>query len=99
MPIYEYRCQACGHELEALQKMSEDPLTRCPECEQDSLNRLVSAAAFRLSGSGWYETDFKKGNKRNIAGDSEKSGGKEKKADKSSSPDKSSSQGKAAQPA
>ncbi len=99
MPIYEYRCQACGHELEALQKMSEGPLTRCPECEQDSLNRLVSAAAFRLSGSGWYETDFKKGNKRNIAGDSEKSGGKEKKADKSSSPDKSSSQGKAAQPA
>ena len=93
MPIYEYRCQACGHELEALQKMSEDPLTRCPECEQDSLNRLVSAAAFRLSGSGWYETDFKKDNKRNLAGDGQKSGGSEKKTDKSSS------QGKAAQPA
>lgn len=59
MPIYEYQCEACNHRLEALQKMSADPLVRCPVCEQDSLKKLVSAAAFKLKGSGWYETDFK----------------------------------------
>ena len=74
MPIYEYRCQACGHELDALQKLSEAPLKTCPACEQDELVRLISAAGFRLKGSGWYETDFKDKNKRNIAGDGEKSG-------------------------
>ena len=59
MPIYEYLCQTCGHHLEALQKMSEDPLAYCPECGEESLKKKVSAAAFRLKGSGWYETDFK----------------------------------------
>lgn len=59
MPIYEYTCNACGHELEALQKMSDDPLTQCPACEQDSLIKQISAAGFQLKGSGWYETDFK----------------------------------------
>ena len=59
MPIYEYLCQSCGHHLEALQKMSEDPLVYCPECGEESLKKKVSAAAFRLKGSGWYETDFK----------------------------------------
>ncbi|RME35761.1 MAG: zinc ribbon domain-containing protein [Gammaproteobacteria bacterium] len=59
MPIYEYRCQSCGHELEALQKVSEEPLRECPSCGKPTLRRLVSAAGFRLSGSGWYETDFK----------------------------------------
>ena len=59
MPIYEYLCQSCGHHLEALQKMSEDPLAYCPECGEESLKKKVSAAAFRLKGSGWYETDFK----------------------------------------
>ena len=59
MPIYEYRCAACGHHLEALQKMSESPLRKCPECGKSQLRRLVSASRFRLKGSGWYETDFK----------------------------------------
>jgi len=69
MPIYEYRCQSCGHELEELQKMSDPPLVDCPECDQPELTKLISAAAFRLKGSGWYETDFKKDNRRNLAGD------------------------------
>ena len=67
MPIYEYRCESCAHELEQLQKMSEDALIDCPDCAQPTLKRLVSAAAFRLKGSGWYETDFKKDNRRNLA--------------------------------
>ena len=68
MPIYEYRCQECGHEMEKLQRMSDDPLTDCPACGKSQLKRLVSAAGFRLKGGGWYETDFKQGNKRNLAG-------------------------------
>jgi putative FmdB family regulatory protein len=67
VPIYEYRCESCDHKLEKLQKMSEGDLVDCPECERPDLKRLVSAAAFRLKGSGWYETDFKKDNKRNLA--------------------------------
>jgi len=67
MPIYEYQCGDCQHELEALQKMSDAPLTDCPECGSTSLVKKVSAAGFRLSGSGWYETDFKSGNKKNLA--------------------------------
>src|SRR5512145_799111 len=59
MPIYEYRCSACGHDLEALQKMTDAPLRKCPECGKSQLKRLVSASQFRLKGSGWYETDFK----------------------------------------
>lgn len=59
MPIYEYQCDACGHQLEALQKISDAPLKTCPECHRDSLRKRVSASAFRLKGSGWYETDFK----------------------------------------
>lgn len=66
MPIYEYECDACGHRLESLQKLSDPPLVDCPECASASLRKLVSAAGFRLSGSGWYETDFKKDNKRNL---------------------------------
>jgi putative FmdB family regulatory protein len=59
MPIYEYRCSACGHYLEALQKMTDAPLRKCPDCGKSQLKRLVSAPQFRLKGSGWYETDFK----------------------------------------
>ena len=59
MPIYEYRCSACGHELEALQKLSEAPLRTCPACAKDTLTKLLSAAGFQLKGSGWYATDFK----------------------------------------
>ena len=73
MPIYEYRCSACEHELEAIQKMSDAPLVDCPNCEEPTLKKRISAAAFRLKGSGWYETDFKSGNKKNLASDSSKS--------------------------
>ena len=69
MPIYEYRCENCGHELEAIQKISDEPLQHCPSCDTDSLVKRVSAAGFRLKGGGWYETDFKSGKKRNVAGD------------------------------
>ncbi|ANF58236.1 FmdB family zinc ribbon protein [Halotalea alkalilenta] len=69
MPIYEYQCRACGHHLEKLQRMSAQPLTLCPACKAESLERVVSAAGFRLAGGGWYETDFKSSSKRNLAGD------------------------------
>ena len=59
MPIYEYQCSECGHKLEVLQKISDDPLTICPACEASALKKLISAVGFRLSGTGWYETDFK----------------------------------------
>lgn len=59
MPIYEYRCQSCGHELEAMQKFSDAALTDCPSCGKSTLTKLVSAAGFQLKGSGWYATDFK----------------------------------------
>ncbi|MGV6818376.1 MAG: FmdB family zinc ribbon protein [Thiotrichales bacterium] len=77
MPIYEYQCESCGHKHEAIQKMSDAPLTQCPQCGKPALKKLVSAAGFRLSGGGWYETDFKSGNKKNIAdkGGSGNSGG------------------------
>ena len=67
MPFYEYRCDACDHGFEALQKISDEPLQHCPACEAPALRKLVSAAGFRLKGQGWYETDFKAGNKRNLA--------------------------------
>lgn len=59
MPIYEYQCTACGHKLEAFQRMSEEPLKECPECHEPALKKCVTAAAFQLKGSGWYATDFK----------------------------------------
>lgn len=67
MPIYEYECEACGNRLEAIQKLSDAPLTECPSCGEPRLKKLISAAGFRLSGGGWYETDFKSGGKRNLA--------------------------------
>lgn len=73
MPIYEYQCDACGYRFDILQKAGDPVLTDCPQCSQAALRKLVSAAGFRLSGSGWYETDFKSDNKRNLAsGDSQK---------------------------
>ncbi|WIO73393.1 zinc ribbon domain-containing protein [Porticoccaceae bacterium LTM1] len=68
MPIYEYRCVSCGHELEALQKISDAVLTDCPACLKADLKKQISASGFRLTGSGWYETDFKTGKKKNLAG-------------------------------
>jgi len=69
MPIYEYRCQACGHEFEKLQKLSDPVITDCPSCGKAEVKKLISAAGFRLKGGGWYETDFKKSGKRNLAGE------------------------------
>ncbi len=70
MPIYEYQCDACGHEHEALQKINAEPLVSCPVCNEPELKKKISAAGFRLKGSGWYETDFKGGSKKNVAGES-----------------------------
>jgi putative FmdB family regulatory protein len=69
MPFYEYQCKSCGHDLEAMQKISDAPLKKCPHCGKSQLQRLMSAPVFRLKGGGWYETDFKgdKENQRNLA--------------------------------
>jgi putative FmdB family regulatory protein len=61
MPIYEYKCSSCGHQQEALQKVSDAPLTRCTKCGQETFSKMVTAAGFHLKGSGWYATDFKGG--------------------------------------
>ena len=67
MPIYEYICESCGERLEVLQQIADQPLRKCPACHKDTLKKLVSAASFRLAGQGWYETDFKTKNQRNLA--------------------------------
>jgi putative FmdB family regulatory protein len=70
MPFYEYECPSCGYRDEVLQKITDAPLKKCPNCGKNGLKKLMSAPVFRLKGSGWYETDFKsdKENKRNLAG-------------------------------
>lgn len=78
MPIYEYECKDCGHRFEALQKISDRPLTECPACGKREVSKLISAAAFRLKGGGWYETDFKTGNRRHGTQDSATGGSGEK---------------------
>jgi putative FmdB family regulatory protein len=79
MPIYGYACKECAHTLDALQKLSDDPLLDCPECGKPALKRQLSAPRFRLKGKGWYETDFKNDKQRNLAGEAEpaKADGKE----------------------
>jgi len=69
MPIYGYACTNCGHSLDALQKIADDPLVQCPACDEAKLKRQLSAPRFRLKGEGWYETDFKSDNQRNLAGE------------------------------
>ena len=93
MPIYEYQCEACDHKMEKLQKMSDEPLRDCPECGAPKLKKLVSAAAFRLKGGGWYETDFETGKKKNVSG-AEKSGGDSSSSSSDSSSSNSSSSNK-----
>ncbi len=66
MPIYEYLCGNCQFRLEKIQKFSDSPLMDCPACDNPTLKKLISAAAFRLKGGGWYETDFKTGTKKNV---------------------------------
>lgn len=67
MPIYEFRCARCGHEFERLQKIADPDPDRCPECGAEAVSRLISPVGFRLKGGGWYETDFKQSNRRNVA--------------------------------
>lgn len=69
MPIYAYRCESCGFAKDVLQKMSDAPLTQCPECGTDAFRKQVTAAGFQLKGSGWYVTDFRGGNSGNKSGD------------------------------
>ncbi len=76
MPIYEYQCGTCEHSCQALRKISDVQLTMCPECGEDALTKKVSAAGFRLKGNGWYETDFKSDNKKNLTEDSSKTSNK-----------------------
>lgn len=78
MPIYEYACRNCNHTLDALQKMTDAPLVDCPECGEAALRRLISAPRFRLKGDGWYETDFKKDNQRNLVSTDSDSPAKDK---------------------
>ena len=81
MPFYEYQCNNCGHSLEAMQKVSDPPLKKCPHCGKSQLQKLMSAPVFRLKGGGWYETDFKsdQDNKRNLADRPERIAPKEEK--------------------
>ena len=95
MPIYEYQCDDCGHQFETMQKMSDDALKECPACKNLALRKLVSAAAFRLKGKGWYETDFKDGNKKNLSSGAKTPG--DKKADSKGS-EKSTPTAKADKP-
>lgn len=76
MPIYEYACRSCEHQFETIQKASEAALTDCPACGAPTLKKLLSAPVFRLKGTGWYETDFKTGTKKNVSdgGESDKAG-------------------------
>ena len=86
MPIYEYVCKKCDHAIDALQKISDDPLRDCPACGEPALKRLLSAPRFRLKGAGWYETDFKSDKQRNVLksdSDTEKSSKSDSKPDKS----------------
>ena len=71
MPIYGYACKNCDHQFDALQKIADDLLVDCPACDEPLLKRQLSAPRFRLKGKGWYETDFKKDNQRNLAGDTD----------------------------
>lgn len=100
MPIYEYRCNACGHLLEAFQKITEEPLKICPNCQKPTLNKLISSTSFQLKGTGWYKTDFSnKGKPPENTTDASKTSAsettdttktKDKTSDKASASDKSS---------
>ncbi|MGA7296995.1 MAG: zinc ribbon domain-containing protein [Rhodanobacteraceae bacterium] len=102
MPIYAFLCDACNHSFDRLQKLSDPDPAICPECGAEAVRRQVTAPAFRLAGSGWYETDFKKGTdkRRNLAGDSGTEAGKSDTAPKSDTGGQTSSAEKpAAKPA
>tara|TARA_B100000963_G_scaffold111236_1_gene96856 strand:+ start:1565 stop:1855 length:291 start_codon:yes stop_codon:yes gene_type:complete len=85
MPIYDYKCSNCGHEIEVIQKISDKPKTICSKCNKKSLSKLISAPSFRLKGGGWYETDFKTGKKKNILTNESSNSGKPKETSKTDS--------------
>jgi len=101
MPFYEYQCDSCGHTLEAMQKLSDSPLTKCPHCGKAQLKRLMSAPVFRLKGGGWYETDFKsdQDNKRNLADQPDAQAPKEDKIESTATASKDAAAPDAAKPA
>jgi putative FmdB family regulatory protein len=92
MPFYEYQCSSCGHALEAMQKVSDAPLKKCPHCGKAQLQKLMSAPVFRLKGAGWYETDFKsdQDTKRNLADRPEAEAAKDDKKETAESASKDS---------
>lgn len=101
MPIYEYVCAHCGNEIEKLQGMSDAPLTDCAICGESALKRKVSAPSFRLAGGGWYETDFKKDGRRNLASsasDKKDSAGAKSEAKSTAKSDTSGDKGKSSKP-
>jgi putative FmdB family regulatory protein len=77
MPIYEYQCNACGNHIESFQKMTDAPLTECPQCHKNTLQKLISAAGFQLKGTGWYATDFKDKGKKEAKTTEKKDGSQE----------------------
>lgn len=94
MPIYEYKCLKCKHQFEVIQKFSDNPVENCPECNENSVQKLVSAPSFRLKGGGWYETDFKTGSKKNIVGTKDEKPKKPKEQTKTTEKSKSNSSDK-----
>ena len=99
MPIYEYRCAACGHEGEHLQKVSEAPLNKCPQCGKKKYEKQISAAGFQLKGSGWYVTDFRGGKSAGGKDSAKAEGGEAKAESKSDAKTETKTESKADKPA
>tara|TARA_B100001057_G_scaffold239976_1_gene240297 strand:+ start:64030 stop:64320 length:291 start_codon:yes stop_codon:yes gene_type:complete len=85
MPIYDYKCSNCGYDVELIQKINDKPKKVCPKCNTKNLKKLISAPSFRLKGGGWYETDFKTGNKKNISINESQNNTKSKETSKTNS--------------
>ena len=98
MPIYEYACQSCGHEFEAMQKISDEPISLCPSCGENKAKKLVSAPQFKLKGSGWYETDFKDKPKKPNADSKSSSGGNNKSEKKTETKEEAGTSSSKSQP-
>lgn len=99
MPIYEYVCRACGAERDVMQKISDAPLTRCPQCEAEAFEKKVSAAGFQLKGGGWYVTDFRGDSKKGSSGAESGAGTEKSTTDTVSSTPSTSSDSTPAAPA
>ena len=93
MPIYDYKCSDCEHQIELIQKISDKPRVTCPKCNKKTLKKLISAPSFRLKGGGWYETDFKTGKKKNISSNESSNSDKSSETSKTN-PKKASKQDK-----